>query len=109
MQTSGQVSAQIAHPVQSSGLAKTAAAYPCALIFPPISMQFFGQAGTHSSHALHRSKSISMRPVAAIGQSYFGLNSKKWVVSIVRSVRDFERITMDWVCAPPLKNRTPFR
>jgi len=76
MHTSGQASAQIAHPLQSSGLAKTAAAYPCRLIFAPISMQSFGQAGTHNSHALHRSKSISMRPVAAIDQSYFGLNSK---------------------------------
>jgi hypothetical protein len=64
MHTSGQVSAQMAHPVQSPGLAKTAAAYPCALIPVPMSMHFFGQAATHSSHALHRSKSISMRPVA---------------------------------------------
>jgi hypothetical protein len=64
MHTSGHVSAQIAHPVQSSGRAKTAGAYPCRLNFAPISMQSFGQAGTHSSHALHRSKSISIRPVA---------------------------------------------
>jgi hypothetical protein len=58
-------------------------------------MQFFGHAGTHSSHALHRSKSISIRPVAGICQSYFGLNSKKCVVSIVRIVLDLERITID--------------
>jgi hypothetical protein len=64
MQTSGQVSAHMAQPVQSSGLAKKAAAYPCPLIFVPISMHFFGQAGPHSSHALHRSNSISIRPVA---------------------------------------------
>jgi hypothetical protein len=53
-------------------------------------MQFFGQTGTQSSHALHRSKSISIRPVAIpspfpsrrpfrpplAAYSYFGLNSK---------------------------------
>jgi len=90
MQTSGHVSAQRAHPVQSSGRAKTAAVYPCRLISLPISMQFFGQTGTQSSHALHRSKSISIRPVAIpspfpsrrpfrpplAAYSYFGLNSK---------------------------------
>ena len=85
MQTSGQVSAQIAHPVQSSGRANTAAAYPCRLNRAPSSMHPLGQAGTHSSHALHRSKSISIRPVAValpslprppLPYSYFGLNSK---------------------------------
>jgi len=85
MHTSGHVSAQVAHPVQSSGRANTADAYPCRLIFAPISMHDFGQAGTQSSHALHRSKSISIRPVAVappspgrspFPYSYFGLNSK---------------------------------
>ena len=85
MHTSGHVSAQIAHPVQSSGRTKTADAYPCRLNVVPISMHDFGQAGTHSSHALHRSKSISIRPVAValpslprppLPYSYFGLNSK---------------------------------
>jgi len=85
MHTSGHVSAQIAHPVQSPGRANTAAAYPCRLNFPPISMHPFGHAGTHSSHDLHRSKSISIRPVAVAvsspprppaAYSYFGLNSK---------------------------------
>jgi len=64
MQTSGQHSAQMAHPVQSPGRTKTAAAYPWALMDVPISMHRFGQAATHSSHALHRSESIAMRPVA---------------------------------------------
>lgn len=64
MQTSGHVSAQIAQPVQSSGRANVTATYPCLLMALPVSMHFFGQAGTHSSHALHRSKSISILPVA---------------------------------------------
>jgi hypothetical protein len=80
MQASGQVSAQIAHPVQSSGRSNTADGYPCRLIAAPIPMHPFGQAGTQSSHALHRSKSISIRPVAVTlfptAYSYFGLNSK---------------------------------
>jgi len=80
MQASGHVSAQIAHPVQSSGRSKMADAYPCRLMAVPITMHSFGQAGTHSSHALHRSKSISIRPVAvtrsSTAYSYFGLNSK---------------------------------
>jgi hypothetical protein len=69
MHASGHVSAQIAHPVQSSGRPKTADAYPCRLMAAPITMQSFGQAGTQSSHALHRSKSISIRPVAVIPPS----------------------------------------
>ena len=80
MHASGHVSAQIAHPVQSSGRSKTADAYPCLLMATPITMHPFGQAGTQSSHALHRSKSISIRPVAVMlsssAYSYFGLNSK---------------------------------
>jgi hypothetical protein len=80
MHASGHVSAQIAHPVQSSGRSKTADPYPCRLIGVPNPMHPFGQAGTQSSHALHRSKSISMRPVAVTlsptAYSYFGLNSK---------------------------------
>jgi hypothetical protein len=80
MHASGHVSAQIAHPVQSSGRSKTADAYPCRLMDEPIPMHTFGQAGTHSSHALHRSKSISIRPVAvtlsSTAYSYLGLNSK---------------------------------
>jgi hypothetical protein len=50
------------------------------LMGAPIPMHPFGQAGTQSSHALHRSKSISIRPVAvtlsSAAYSYFGLNSK---------------------------------
>jgi hypothetical protein len=64
MQASGHVSAQIPHPVQSSGRSKTADPYPWRLMGVPIPMHSFGQAGTHSSHALQRSKSISIRPVA---------------------------------------------
>ncbi len=80
MHASGHVSAQIAHPVQSSGRSKTADAYPCRLMAVPIPMHPFGQEGTQSSQALHRSKSISIRPVAVTlsptAYSYFGLNSK---------------------------------
>ena len=80
MHASGHVSAQIAHPVQSSGRSKTADAYPCRLMAEPIPMHPFGQTGTQSSHDLHRSKSISIRPVAvtlsSTAYSYFGLNSK---------------------------------
>ena len=80
MHASGHVSAQIAQPVHSSGRSNTADGYPARLIAAPITMQSFGQAGTHSSHALHRSKSISIRPVAVMlpstAYSYFGLNSK---------------------------------
>jgi hypothetical protein len=85
MQTSGQTSAQIAHPVQSSGRAKTAVAYPWRLTWFPISITPLGQAGTQSSHALHLSRSISILPVALAAlpfivslalHSYFGLNSK---------------------------------
>ena len=64
MAVSGHSSAQAAHPVQSSGRAKTAEAKPNRLMAFPISMHPFGQAGTQSSHALHRSKSISILPVA---------------------------------------------
>jgi len=64
MHASGHVSAQIAHPEQSSGRSKTADAYPCRLMAVPIPMHSVGQAGTQSSHALHRSKSISIHPVA---------------------------------------------
>jgi hypothetical protein len=64
MHASGHVSAQIAHPVQSSGRSKTADPYPWRLMVVPMAMHPFGHAGTHSSHALHRSKSISIRPVA---------------------------------------------
>jgi len=67
-------------PVQSSGRSKTADPYPCRLMACHPDAPF-GQAGTHSSHALHRSKSISIRPVAVLyppsaAYSYFGLNSK---------------------------------
>ena len=74
MHASGHVSAQSAHPEQSSGRSKTADAYPCRLIAVPIPMQFVGQTGTQSSHALHRSKSISIRPVA-VTLSSFGVSA----------------------------------
>jgi hypothetical protein len=47
------------------------------LMGAPMPMHIFGQAGTHSSHALHRSKSISIRPVAVIRSPFGGAASER--------------------------------